>query len=181
MINANDFETLVVRPALAKLAEAEPRMNSDDAVALLMGTAAQETDLGRWLKQVGGPALGPFSVEPNTAKSIWRHYLARPSKKPIREVIISVVGLGSIDTDIDDGSEYVRADSSELATNLIYSAMMARLVYWPKAEPLPSWDDKIAMGVYWDVHYNANPRVGTPDEFVKSYDTFLRDWRGIND
>jgi hypothetical protein len=44
----------------------DPFLASLNAIQLLMGTAAQESHLGTYLKQINGPALGVFQMEPNT-------------------------------------------------------------------------------------------------------------------
>ena len=49
----------------------ELNLHSDNAVNLLMGTAAQESHLGKYRKQIGGgPALGIFQMEPATFNDI---------------------------------------------------------------------------------------------------------------
>ena len=45
-----------------------PRKQS--AIDLLLGTAAQESAFGTYLRQVNGPALGAFQMEPATFKSV---------------------------------------------------------------------------------------------------------------
>ena len=54
----------------------ELNLHSDNAVNLLMGTAAQESHLGKYRKQLGGgPALGIFQMEPATFNDIVNNYL----------------------------------------------------------------------------------------------------------
>lgn len=177
MIKPDDFESRVVRPALELLAEFDKALYSEAAVFLLMGTAAQESDLGFYMDQIGGgPGLGPFSVEPATNQSIWRHYLSRPEKALLREIVVGMVPQNSIIRTQDAGFSYFYVDPAQLATNFIYSAAMARLKYWPKTEPLPPLDDVFAMGEYWDLHFNGNPDFGTAEEFVESFEKFLKGW-----
>jgi len=58
---------------------------SRDAVELLMLTAAAESNLGEYLRQVGrGPALGIFQMEPSTETDIWYNYLRYRSELALR-------------------------------------------------------------------------------------------------
>ncbi len=62
-VNASDFRKFVIDPALVQLAPAGIPITRT-AADLLMATAANETDLGTWLNQNPGPALGVFQIEP---------------------------------------------------------------------------------------------------------------------
>ena len=62
-VNATDFRQFVIEPALMQLAPAGIPVTRT-AADLLMATAANETDLGTWLNQNPGPALGVFQIEP---------------------------------------------------------------------------------------------------------------------
>jgi len=49
---------------------------SDAAETLILGTIAQESRCGEYVKQVGGgPALGICQMEPATHDDIWLNYL----------------------------------------------------------------------------------------------------------
>ena len=70
-INTKHLRLYIIRPTLQKI-----NLWSEAAENLLLGTAAQESLLGTYLKQNGnGPALGIYQMEPNTHKDIWIHYL----------------------------------------------------------------------------------------------------------
>ena len=64
-IDAQQFREEIVRPVLEHLDAADPGIDSPNAEELLMLTAATESQLGRYLRQVRGPAIGVFQVEPN--------------------------------------------------------------------------------------------------------------------
>jgi hypothetical protein len=68
-INASDFRQFVIEPALMQLAPAGIPVTRT-AADLLMATAANETDLGTWLNQKPGPALGVFQIEPASLASL---------------------------------------------------------------------------------------------------------------
>lgn len=178
MIRPEHFEVLFVRPALELLEQFDPRMNTEAAVTLVMGTAAQETLMGYYGKQLNrGPGLGPFSFEPDTNHSLWRHYLSRPEKRLLKELILSIVPEEAIITAVDAGYEYVYVDPAQLATNYLYSAVMTRLKYWPKSEPMPPASDIVAQGHYWNDHYNVNEKYGTVEEYVANFNKYLSKWK----
>lgn len=177
MIKPDDFESRVIRPTLKRLAAFDSRLYTEASVVLLMGTAAQESDFGYYMDQIGGgPGLGPFSVEAATNESLWRHYLSKPSKALLREIVLGMVPESSQISRSDAGFDYISVDPEQLATNLIYSTAMARIKYWPKKGAIPSENDILAMGEYWDKHYNVNAEYGTPKEFVESFEKFLSTW-----
>ncbi len=47
---------------------------------LLLGTAASESDFGFLNKQVKGPAVGIFQMEPATHNDIWEHWIGQKPK-----------------------------------------------------------------------------------------------------
>jgi len=130
-------------------------MNSPAAVNLLLGTAAHESHLGRWTRQMGGgPARGIYQMEPDTEKDIWENYLKfRPHLVTILTAVTGVTG----------------PDPEQLEHNLTYATAMARLHYWRENEPLPAYNDIPALAKYWDDHYNKNPNKGHVWEFIQNY------------
>jgi hypothetical protein len=158
MINAKDLRDYVVVPTLESMGEVFPGANSEHAVNLLIGTVFQESVFGdeTRLKQVQGPALGIYQIEPATNQDTWDNYLA------FREDRASWVrGLASQNcSDFD----------AELVTNLRYATAIARIKYWRSQFEWPEdAKDTYALGVIWNDHYNANPVHGFPEDFVKAF------------
>jgi hypothetical protein len=60
-------------------------------------------------------------------------------------------------------------DINQLIFDLRYATMIARIKYWMSVEPLPSANDIHALGHYWNKNYNANPDVGTAEQFESKY------------
>ncbi|MEE9541175.1 MAG: hypothetical protein V3V85_06750, partial [Candidatus Thorarchaeota archaeon] len=54
-----------------------PGASREAAVNLLLGTVYQESTINgiTHLKQVGGPALGIYQIEPDTEHDTWENYL----------------------------------------------------------------------------------------------------------
>lgn len=165
MIRAAHFRNLLVRPVLQRLSLANPKLYSQAAENLLMGTAAQESGLGYNMHQIGGgPALGAFQIEPATFLDIMDRYLKRESNEGIREQVEYFCYRG------------VKAnDPQQLITNLPLGCAVARIRYWMEPDPLPDAFDLGGLAEYWDIHYNANPEHGTEQEFIENYRGFVGD------
>jgi hypothetical protein len=154
MFDAAQFSDLI-RQTIVKL---NPVLHSRAANQLLLGTSAQESRFGTYLKQIQGPALGVFQMEPLTEEDIWRNYLAfRPG---IENTIKALTGV-------------MAPSSRHLQGNLLYQIAMARLHYFRVPEPLPAADDIPALAAYWKQHYNTPLGRGTEAEFVENYHRYV--------
>ena len=129
---------------------------SEDAVELLMLTAAQESHCGTYIKQVRGPALGIFQCEPATAQDIYDNYL---TFKPDLESLIDSVSL----------LDQTASEQFDLKANLVYQIAMARIHYLRISEKLPSKDNIKAMAQYWKKYYNTYKGKGTVEEAIFNY------------
>lgn len=126
---------------------------SENALLLLLGTAAQESSYGKYRRQVGnGPALGIFQMEPATFTDIDRNYLRyHPA---IRQKILSVCGLKDL-------------DAKDLVDNDRLAVCMARVHYLRSRGKIPSKAQDMAL--YWKKNYNTLLGKGTPEEFMDNY------------
>ncbi|MBC8432102.1 MAG: hypothetical protein H8D96_09290 [Desulfobacterales bacterium] len=136
-------------------------MHSDAAVNLLLGTAAQESHLGTYIKQIGsGPALGVFQMEPDTEKDIWNNYIYfRPE---IENLVAEIAHVAE-------------PNSLHLHGNLVYQIVMARIHYRRKSNPFPSANDELGLAAYWKNHYNTPKGKGTVEEFVHNYRKYVKE------
>lgn len=147
-MNKHQLETLISRI----LSELE--LHSPEAVRLLLCTAAQESALGEYIRQVGGgPALGIFQMEPATETDIWSNYLSYRSH--IAQPIHAVTGR--------------QGPGPWLEWDLAYQIAMCRIHYLRVPEPLPDIDDIEGMARYWKTHYNSPQGKGNEREFVENY------------
>ena len=139
-LNAHQFRNLVVHTL------DEVDMGGDSAVALLLGTAAQESRFGTYLKQLGGgPALGFFQCEKSTFR--WLR-----SKYPKWLV----------------GRAY-----KELEWDIKLGILVCRLRYKVIPEPLPPANDLPALAAYWKKYYNTPHGKGKPEEFIKNFQNYV--------
>lgn len=152
-IDPIQLRELIVRPALVAL-----NMHSEAAENLVMGTAAQESLLGKFLKQVGGgPALSIFQIEPATYQDYWDGYLAdHPDvANLVRKAVCTNEGT---------------PPAGRMVWDLRYAAMMCRIHYRRIRSPLPDAQDVWALAAYWKKYYNTVHGAGTEQEFVDHYE-----------
>lgn len=129
-------------------------LQSPAAIQLLLGTAAVESNLGTYLQQIKGPALGVFQMEPTTLIDIWANYLAyRP---------LLVDKIKSI-TNRHKASEYA------LEVDIGYQIAMARVHYLRAPEALPKENGIEGLAYYWKRYYNTSQGRGSIEHFINSY------------
>jgi len=148
-ILCKDLREVVIRPTLKKL-----NLWSESAENLLLGTAAQESQMGKYLRQINGPALGIFQMEPSDHNDIWSNYLMYRGE--LMSAILKLTVPNMMRTE-------------QLGWNLRYAAAMCRIHYLRVPEPLPNADDTAGLACYWKNHYNTHLGKGTVEEWVKSY------------
>jgi hypothetical protein len=124
------------------------------AEELLLGTAAQESHLGTYRRQIGGgPGTGIYQIEPATEQSLWTDYI--DYRGDLAVAITRVCGVR-------------RPDVYQLEMNLAYQHIMCRLRYWAWVkEPVPPTLNSQAL--YWKEHYNTEMGAGKPEEYISSY------------
>lgn len=154
MIDASQLRLAVIRPVLK-----EAGLWSQAAENLVLGTAAQESCCGKYLVQLkDGPARGIFQMEPRTLDDIYANYLS--FRDDLRGTVDAWL-IGAI------------GKAENLTVNLAYAALMCRVHYLRRAEPLPKADDVRGMAVYWKRYYNTVHGQGTEQEFVENYERYI--------
>ena len=132
-----------------------PRLNSMAAVELLMLTAATESKAGTYFRQIRGPALGVFQMEPNTETDIFDNYLRY--NDDLREWI--------------DGLKTSWHDH-DLQYNLAYQIAMARIHYLRSPMRMPPADDAPALARKWKSVYNTHLGKGTVEKALQDYELY---------
>lgn len=132
-------------------------LHSEDATNLILGTIAQESGLGKFIKQLKGPALGVCQMEPFTFNDHINNYLAYNPvlKAKIREV-----------------SNCFELKSESLEYNLALSIAMCRVHYLRVDEALPK--DLPGYAKYWKKYYNTIKGKGTEIEFINNYKKYVQ-------
>lgn len=135
---------LIVRPAILALG-----LWSGQAEELLMFTWAHESEGGIYLKQVGGPALGIFDMEPETHEDLWDNYLK-----------------------YQDYS-VTRSPAERLIYDLRYAAQMCRLHYRRVKEKLP--DIEVSeLARYWGKYYQTESDPKKIKDAIDDYNRYVR-------
>jgi len=172
MIDFRQFREFVVIPALQHLSSQIPY--SEEAVDLLMMTAAHESIGGRYLRQVGmhgtNGAFGPYQMELATHDDIHLNFL------DFREELDSLVEV------LPTYHGNYRPDGVNLMTNFWYATVMARVHYYrvPEAIPVitlgPSCDKKQqetlyleALSRYAKKYYNTKGGKATSTDYYNDY------------
>lgn len=140
----NQFEALCRRC----LDDFDAGLVSDSAIHLLLGTAAQESKFGHYLRQIKGPAIGVFQMEPETFYWL-RNYFAK--KYP----------------------ELAKREPLDMEWDLRLAVVMARLRYKVHPDPLPDAADIVKLGQYWKLVYNSPKGKGKVEEFVANYNHYV--------
>lgn len=146
MIPLTQIRDLVVIPALTTIGHAEPA-----AIRLVIGTGLIESQYS-YISQVGGPALGPFQMEPETCNDAWFNYL--PYQSALRASITHLMAT------YQDKVE-------QLSWNWQYAAAMCRIKYLRSPDPLPHVDDLEGMASYHKKIYNSPLGSADPNKFIE--------------
>lgn len=147
-MNPDDLRQLI-RATLEPLG-----LYSASAEELLMATCAQESRLGEYRHQIGGPALGIFQMEPGDHDDIWTNYLAYHF---------------DLATDLRRIANQLQPAASDLQNNDPYAIAMARVHYARKPGALPTPTDLEGLWEYYKHWYNTPAGAATRDEFVRNY------------
>lgn len=152
MIDPAHLLLYVIRPVLKDLG-----LHSEPAERLVLGTACQESECGRWLKQLGGgPAVGIFQMEPATHDDLFLNFLKH--RTALREKVWRYV-------------EPDHEDANEMVGNLFYATAMCRVHYLRVPEPIP--EDLNGQAKYWKRTYNTYKGKGTVEKYIQNWQRFV--------
>jgi hypothetical protein len=149
-MNLDHLRDLVIRPTLKHIELWSPASEN-----LVLGTALVESK-AEYLRQLQGPALGLWQMEPETHDDIWENYLRYQHE------------LGLMVTELTTSAALTEG-SLELIGNLYYGAAMCRVHYRRVTEPLPDDRDAQGMARYWKRYYNTSKGAGTVEKAVAHF------------
>jgi len=129
---------------------------STDAVNLILGTIAQESAGGKYLRQLkSGIAIGICQMEPLTFNDNCEWLETKP------DLMKKIQWFCGID----------KFKVTYLEWNLAFSIALCRVYYLRKPEKLPT--DINGYARYWKKYYNTYLGAGTEDEFIKNYKKYV--------
>lgn len=128
---------------------------SQDAVDLLVMIACHESQL-RFTKQIRGPALGLFQMEPETHDDIWKNFITKNQK---REFAVAKF-LPSRHSLYENTAEL-------LQTDVRYATVMARVFFQRFREPIPTTD--LGKAEYAKKYWNTELGKATVRDYLTAY------------
>lgn len=155
MLNINQFRESIVKSTLNDLL-----MYSPDAEELLVFTCATESEGCTYIRQVDGPALGIYQMEPETYNDIWQNYISKKSS-------LSMIIFSNFEV-------YSMCSPERMIYDLRYATAMARIFYRRIPEPLPKADDLEGIWEYYKQHYNTPKGKAVKEDAIKKYHDFVR-------
>jgi hypothetical protein len=164
-MNSKYLYLYVIKPVLSAL-------NIPNGANLLLGTAAVESGMGMYFKQINGPALSPWQIESKTAYDIEYRYL--PEFKPDLVPILDGLKLKNQTFFITELSIESQSKNLELYGNLYYACAIARLLYLSKPEQLPDEEDVEGMASYWKKYYNTKLGRGYEKDFIYAFERLVK-------
>ena len=154
MFKVNQLRELIIKPTLIDLV-----MFTEEAMELLVFTCATESLGGTYLKQVKGPALGIYQMEPETYNDIWQNYIK--NKPSLSLILLSNFDAGRMPSE------------DRLIYDIRFATAMARIHYERVAEKLPLASDKEAIFAYYKKYYNSNLGAADKVSALLKYQTFI--------
>lgn len=168
----------IIKPALACLRL--DRLTDYRALHLLLGTAAQESHLGEYVKQINGPAMGIYQMEPATYDDILNNYVKYKDVMAAR--LLALASPFSIEANIYSSPtrgqaiwivNSLRSRPGLIISNNLLATAMARIHYLRVKAPIPPEDDIEGLANYWKKYYNTILGKGKPEEFVKNFNRLV--------
>jgi hypothetical protein len=149
-MNAQQLLDYIIKPTLEYMGG---NYNSKNAQMLLLATAAIESKCGYYIKQINGPALGIWQMEPETYHDIMLN--------------CDALKCGYVGMRIHK----LRGvwNTEPLIVSPMYACAMARLKYSMDTAPLPFYGDIYAIYEYYKRIYNTPLGASTFEKFKSAW------------
>lgn len=154
MINCEQLREFIIMPVLEDIDLKIGIPASSIACDLLIATAAQESQVGRYIAQVEGPALGIYQMEPRTAEDIRTNFMSAQMKK-----WALIIDRWSV----PNGLLNARAD--QLPGNLYWATVLARIQYYRSPRALPPSNNPTDLWPMYKAVWNTPLGEATEDQF----------------
>lgn len=127
-------------------------LNSPEAIDWFVTVPAHESHMGKYRKQINGPAIGIYQMEPRTIVDIQRHVLSLPKYELLRKHIQSLTGT--------------------IQDNDVKSTLFARAQMLRFPETFPSVGDRHGQAELWKKRWNTENGRGTIEKFLRDNEKF---------
>lgn len=121
-------------------------LNTPEAVDWLISVVAHESHMGKYHKQINGPARGILQMEPHVETDVWRNVLSLEKYKAL--------------------ADYIRRMPGSIEANDDKAIMMARAQMLRFPESFPPVDDREWQAKLWKKRWNTWEGRGTIDKFL---------------
>lgn len=155
-IDVRELRERVIRPCLKLFNE-----NSESAENLLLGTAAQESLMGKHCvcERTGG--LGLYRITAEKHREVWDKYL------------VQFPDLASLQRGLASQHQFLKDPHAELITNLCYSTGMAWIIYRQARVNFSKPTKLLTLANLWATHFdNGAGDVRRAEDFIQSYRNF---------
>ena len=156
-INVIQFRDYIIKPALSAIG-----LQSDSAVNLLLGTAAQESHMGSYIVQMGlgySGGIGIYQMEAGAYHNVWDNHIA-PNVALIAKIRLFLGYNG-------------KPNPQRMASDLSLASIMCRFYYYAIKKPLPESDNLKDLAEYWKKYYNTALGKGTIEQFMGNYEKYI--------
>lgn len=134
--------------------------NSLSARRLLLVTAEAESRCLHYVRQQGGPAESAYQMEPPTHNTVINEWDALRDTDGLLELIHSYAGT---------------YEPKNILVNFpLYATAMARGYYAMDSEPLPAYNDREGMWLYYKRVWNTETGATDYDEFCEAWERTAR-------
>ena len=158
-MNAQQLHDYIVKPTLEYMGG---NYNTVEARFLLLCTAAIESECGHYIKQIGGPALGIWQMEPATHDDICHNC----------DAMNNVNFENSIERFTDDIIWCSDCNNyNSLMVSPMYACAMARLKYSMDSKALPAYNGGTDLDI--DMFYRYYKRVYNTGLGASTFDKWL--------
>jgi hypothetical protein len=156
-MNAQQMLDVVITPTLTLMAK-HGKYDTIHAKMLMLATLAVESDMGLYSRQIEGPAVSIFQIEPETIFSIAKEWDAFPKMIPIIQSISML---------------HMSPNSDRLVTecevNSRLACLIARGKYAMDKGRIPSFDDKEGLYEYYKRIYNTGAGATTWSKWCEAW------------
>lgn len=152
------FRSTVIEPVISRMSLTSGiDLGGTAAEELLVGIAVHESDGLLYARQVQGPAIGPYQMEPATFEDLHENFL-RYQPKLLKAV-----------------NEWRAFSTSyaEMAFNGWYATAMARANLYRFPEKLPAAGDLVGQAAYWRRHWNTPLGKGTVEQYIAHWNKYV--------
>lgn len=154
MFDITQFRQEIVINTLSALNIRSPHM-----AELLVFTCAVESAGGTYVKQIKGPALGIYQIEPTTFTDVWSNYILR---KP------DIVNMLSLHFGIHRVPE-----PQAVICDLRLATIMAAMLYMQR-KAIPENSDIDTLWTLYKQYYNTDKGAAVEADAIKAYKKFIK-------